>query len=155
MNYATIKWTDIANGEGVRISLFVSGCTHHCKNCFNEIAWDFTYGELFDKQVEEKILEKLGASYIAGLSLLGGEPLEPQNQRALYPFLQRMKDRYPNKTIWCYTGFTLDVEHACLKEIQKNTEVTQELLSLMDVLVDGAYVEELKDVRLKFRGSAN
>ena len=155
MNYATIKWTDIANGEGVRISLFVSGCPHHCKNCFNEIAWDFIYGELFDKQVEEKILEKLGASYIAGLSLLGGEPLEPQNQRALYPFLQRMKDRYPNKTIWCYTGFTLDVEHACLKEIQKNTEVTQELLSLMDVLVDGAYVEELKDVRLKFRGSAN
>lgn len=155
MNYGTIKWTDIANGEGVRVSLFVSGCTHHCKNCFNQVAWDFTYGSVFDEQVEEKVLEQLGLSYIAGLSLLGGEPLEPQNQRALYPFIKRVRAQYPDKTIWCYTGYTLDVEKGLLKEEAKNTEYTKELLSLMDILVDGAYVEELKDVRLKFRGSSN
>lgn len=155
MNYGTIKWTDIANGEGVRVSLFVSGCTHHCKNCFNQVAWDFTYGSVFDEQVEEKVLEQLGLSYIAGLSLLGGEPLEPQNQRALYPFIKRVRAQYPDKTIWCYTGYTLDVEKGLLKEDSKNTEYTKELLSLMDVLVDGAYMEELKDVRLKFRGSSN
>ena len=155
MNYGTIKWTDIANGEGVRVSLFVSGCTHHCKNCFNQVAWDFTYGNVFDEQVEEKVLEQLGLSYIAGLSLLGGEPLEPQNQRALYPFIKRVRAQYPDKTIWCYTGYTLDVEKGLLKEEAKNTECTKELLSLMDVLVDGAYMEELKDVRLKFRGSSN
>jgi anaerobic ribonucleoside-triphosphate reductase activating protein len=155
MNYGTIKWTDIANGEGVRVSLFVSGCTHHCKNCFNQAAWDFTYGSLFDEKVEEKVLEQLGLSYIAGLSLLGGEPLEPQNQRALYPFIKRVRAQYPDKTIWCYTGYTLGVEKGLLKEDSKNTECTKELLSLMDVLVDGAYMEELKDVRLKFRGSSN
>lgn len=155
MNYGTIKWTDIANGEGVRVSLFVSGCTHHCKNCFNQVAWDFTYGSVFDEQVEEKVLEQLGLSYIAGLSLLGGEPLEPQNQRALYPFIKRVRAQYPDKTIWCYTGYTLDVEKGLLKEEAKNTEYTKELLSLMDILVDGAYMEELKDVRLKFRGSSN
>lgn len=155
MNYGTIKWTDIANGEGVRVSLFVSGCTHHCKNCFNQVAWDFTYGSVFDEQVEEKVLEQLGLSYIAGLSLLGGEPLEPQNQRALYPFIKRVRTQYPDKTIWCYTGYTLDVEKGLLKEEAKNTEYTKELLSLMDILVDGAYMEELKDVRLKFRGSSN
>ena len=155
MNYGTIKWTDIANGEGVRVSLFVSGCTHHCKNCFNQVAWDFTYGSVFDEQVEEKVLEQLGLSYIAGLSLLGGEPLEPQNQRALYPFIKRVRAQYPDKTIWCYTGYTLDVEKGLLKEEAKNTEYAKELLSLMGVLVDGAYMEELKDVRLKFRGSSN
>lgn len=155
MNYGTIKWTDIANGEGVRVSLFVSGCTHHCKNCFNQVAWDFTYGSVFDEQVEEKVLEQLGLSYIAGLSLLGGEPLEPQNQRALYPFIKRVRAQYPDKTIWCYTGYTLDVEKGLLKEEAKNMEYTKELLSLMDILVDGAYMEELKDVRLKFRGSSN
>ena len=155
MNYATIKWTDIANGEGVRISLFVSGCTHRCKNCFNEIAWDFSYGELFDKAIEERILDELGSSFIAGLSLLGGEPLEPQNQKALYPFVQKVKKLYPNKTIWCYTGYVLDEKNGVLVETGKNTEETKELISLFDVLVDGAYVEELKDIRLKFRGSAN
>ena len=155
MNYATIKWTDIANGEGVRISLFVSGCTHRCKNCFNEVAWDFTYGELFDESVETRILEKLNAGYIAGLSLLGGEPLEPQNQKALFPFLKKVKEAYPNKTIWCYTGFTFDETTGILKETQKNTEFTKELVALFDVLVDGAYIEELKDIRLKFRGSSN
>ena len=155
MNYATIKWTDIANGEGVRISLFVSGCTHRCKNCFNEIAWDFAYGELFDEAVQEKILKELGSSFIAGLSLLGGEPLEPQNQEALYPFVQKVRERYPQKTIWCYTGFVFDEKSGDLKEKHKDTQYTKDLIALFDVLVDGPFVEELKDVRLKFRGSAN
>lgn len=155
MNYATIKWTDIANGEGVRISLFVSGCTHRCKNCFNEVAWDFTYGDLFDETVEEKILTELSSDYIAGISLLGGEPLEPLNQKTLLPFVKKVKERYPNKTVWCYTGYVLDEKSGLLRESAKNTECTQELISLCDVLVDGAYIEELKDVRLKFRGSSN
>lgn len=155
MNYATIKWTDIANGEGVRISLFVSGCTHHCKNCFNEIAWDFSYGEPFDEAVAEKILKELGEDYITGLSLLGGEPLEPQNQEALYPFIKEVKRRYPNKTIWCYTGFVLDETTGDLTNKQKNTAYTKSLISMFDVLVDGPFVEELKDIRLTFRGSAN
>ena len=155
MHYATIKWTDIANGEGVRISLFVSGCTHRCKNCFNEVAWDFSYGEPFSEEVQEQIIKELGSGYIAGLSLLGGEPLEPQNQAALYPFVKRVRETYPNKTIWCYTGFVLDEKNGALKETHKNTEVTKELISLFDVLVDGAYIEELKDIRLKFRGSSN
>ena len=155
MNYATIKWTDIANGEGVRISLFVSGCTHHCKNCFNEIAWDFNYGELFDEAIEEKIIQELESGFIAGVSLLGGEPLEPQNQRALYPFVKKVKERFPNKTVWCYTGFVFNEKSGDLTAKEKNTEVTKALISLLDVLVDGPYVEELKDIRLKFRGSSN
>ena len=155
MNYATIKWTDIANGEGVRISLFVSGCTHRCRNCFNEVAWDFTYGDLFDETVENKIIQELASDYIAGISLLGGEPLEPQNQKALYPFVKKVKKAYPDKTIWCYTGFVFDEKSGLLKETHKNTEWTKELISTFDVLVDGAYIEELKDIRLKFRGSSN
>ena len=155
MNYATIKWCDIANGEGVRVSLFVSGCTHRCKNCFNEVAWDFTYGQPFDEEVQKSILNALESDYIAGLSLLGGEPLEPQNQLALFPFVKRVRELYPNKTIWCYSGCILDERKGILKEKQKNTPVTKELLSLMDVLVDGPYIEEMKDIRLKFRGSAN
>ena len=155
MNYATIKWTDIANGEGVRISLFVSGCTHRCKNCFNEIAWDFTYGNPFDEAVEQQILNELSSNYIAGISLLGGEPLEPLNQKALLPFLKKVKAQYPHKTIWCYTGYVFDETTGGLRESSKNTGFTKELISLCDVLVDGAYIEELKDIRLKFRGSAN
>ena len=155
MNYATIKWTDIANGEGVRISLFVSGCTRGCKNCFNKVAWDFSYGELFDEKIQEKILDGLGASYISGLSLLGGEPLEPQNQETLLPFVRKVKEKYPEKSIWCYTGYTLNEKNGLLCEKKKNTPHTKELISLFDVLVDGAYVEALKDIRLKFRGSAN
>lgn len=155
MNYATIKWTDIANGEGVRISLFVSGCTHHCKNCFNSVAWDFSYGELFDENVQEQIIEGLKSDYVAGLSLLGGEPLEPQNQEALYPFIKRVREKFPNKTIWCYTGFVLDETTGALTNATKNTLYTQRLISLFDVLVDGPFVEELKDIRLKFRGSSN
>ncbi|MBQ8395316.1 MAG: anaerobic ribonucleoside-triphosphate reductase activating protein [Clostridia bacterium] len=155
MNYATIKWTDIANGEGVRVSLFVSGCTHRCKNCFNEVAWDFAYGEPFTEEVETKILDALKSDFIAGISLLGGEPLEPQNQEALYPFIKKVRETYPQKTIWCYTGFVLDEKNGVLKESRKNTPYTQKLIALFDVLVDGAYVEELKDIRLKFRGSSN
>ncbi len=155
MNYATIKWWDIANGEGVRVSLFVSGCTHRCKNCFNEVAWDFSYGEPFDEDVEKKILQALQDDYIAGLSLLGGEPLEPQNQEALYPFIKKVKELFPRKSIWCYTGFVLDEKTGDLTAKAKNTPYTQKLLSYIDVLVDGPYVEELKDIRLKFRGSSN
>ena len=155
MNYAIIKWTDIANGEGVRISLFVSGCTHRCKNCFNSVAWDFSYGELFDENVQERIIEGLKSDYVAGLSLLGGEPLEPQNQEALYPFIKRVREKFPNKTIWCYTGFVLDERTGSLTNATKNTLYTQRLISLFDVLVDGPFVEELKDIRLKFRGSSN
>ena len=155
MNYATIKWCDIANGEGVRISLFVSGCTHHCKNCFNQVAWDFHYGQPFDEEIQQKILKELKNDYISGLSLLGGEPFEPQNQRALLPFLQKVKASYPTKPIWCYTGYTLDEKSGKLIEEGKNTPDTQPLISLLDVLIDGAFIEELKDIRLKFRGSSN
>ncbi len=155
MNYATIKWCDIANGEGVRVSLFVSGCTHHCKNCFNQVAWDFSYGEPFDSEIQQKILKELDSDYIAGLSLLGGEPLEPTNQEALTPFVKKVKELFPQKTIWCYTGFLFNEKKCVLKEKEKNTPFTKELLSCMDVLVDGPYIEELKDIRLKFRGSSN
>ena len=155
MHYATIKWTDIANGEGVRVSLFVSGCTHRCKNCFNEIAWDFSYGEPFTKEVEDKILSALQSPFINGLSLLGGEPLEPSNQEVLYPFIQRVRQQYPEKNIWCYTGFVFDETTGELTAKHKNTPVTKSLISLFDVLVDGPFVEDLKDIRLKFRGSSN
>ncbi len=155
MKYATIKWCDIANGEGVRVSLFVSGCTRRCKNCFNQVAWDFSYGEEFDREIQEKILKGLSADYIAGLSLLGGEPLEPSNQAALYPFLEEVSRRYPSKSIWCYTGFVYNEKTGVLQEEEKNTSQTKALLSLIDVLVDGPFIETLKDIRLKFRGSSN
>lgn len=155
MNYATVKWTDIANGEGVRISLFVSGCTHRCKHCFNQVAWDFSYGEPFDSEIQAKILDGLKEPFIAGLSLLGGEPFEPSNQIALLPFVREVKKRYPDKTIWCYTGDVFDPETGLLKDGARKTEATEELLSLIDVLVDGEFQEELKNIRLKFRGSSN
>ena len=155
MNYATIKKCDIANGEGVRVSLFVSGCTHHCKNCFNQVAWDFNYGAPFTELTEEEIFKELDLDYVNGLSLLGGEPFEPQNQRGLIGFVRRVKEKYPNKNIWCYTGYTYDEKSGRLCEENKNCEVTEELLSLIDVLVDGAFVEELKDISLAFRGSSN
>ena len=154
MNYASIRTCDIANGEGVRVTLFVSGCTHRCKGCFNPDQWDFEYGEPFTREVEERILKELGASYIAGLSILGGEPMEPANQRALVPFLRRFRERFGDaKTLWVYTG--------CLIEELKDpasrwrTEATDEFLSMIDVLVDGPFVEELKDISLPFRGSSN
>lgn len=154
MNYATIKYTDIANGEGVRVSLFVSGCRHHCKNCFNEVAWDFSYGNKFDETIQEKIIKELSPDFIAGLTVLGGEPMEPENQEGLYPFLKKVRELLPNKTIWMYTGYTFDELNGKLKE-NKNTEYTQKIFSLLDVLVDGAYIDELHDIRLVFRGSSN
>ena len=153
MNYAEIKPTDIANGEGVRVSLFVSGCRKHCKGCFNEIAWDFCYGKSFTTETEEMLFSMLSPHYIAGLSLLGGDPFEPENQRALLPFLRRVKERFPEKNVWCYTGYTY--ADGGLKEKAVRLDITREMISLIDILVDGPFIEELKDIRLKFRGSSN
>ena len=153
MNYAEIKTCDIANGEGVRTSLFVSGCTHKCKGCFNEVAWDFEYGNVFDKQVEAYILRELSPTYVAGLTLLGGEPFEPCNQKGLLPFLEEVKRQFPHKDIWCYTGYLYDRE--LLPGGRAYCEYTDRMLQLIDILVDGPFVEEKKDIRLKFRGSSN
>lgn len=153
MNYATIKKRDIANGTGVRVSLFVSGCTHHCKNCFNKETWDFSYGEKFTEDTEQLILDYLAPDFVNGLSLLGGEPFEVQNQEALTKFLRKVKTLYPQKDVWCYTGYLFD-EHL-LKNSRARGEFTDEMLSYIDVLVDGPYVEELKDISLQFRGSSN
>ena len=153
MNYGEIKNFDIANGEGVRVSLFVSGCTHHCKNCFNPETWNFAYGEPFTAEVEDKIISELEPDYINGLSLLGGEPFEPSNQAVLLPFLRRVKERFPDKTVWCYTGYLFDTE--LLSESRARCEHTDEMLSLIDVLVDGEFVQELYNISLQFRGSSN
>lgn len=152
MNYASIKNVDIANGPGVRVSLFVSGCTHHCKNCFNEIAWDFHYGDPFTEDTENQILELLKPAYIEGLTLLGGEPMEPENQIGLLPFVRKVRERYPGKTIWCFTGY--DFERDILKWM-KTSETTAALVPMFDVMVDGRFVEEKKNLNLKFRGSEN
>ena len=153
MHYGTVKDCDIANGDGVRVSLFVSGCTNHCKNCFQPQTWDFEYGQPFTDETEARILELLSPSYIAGLSLLGGEPFEPSNQRVLTPFLRRVREAYPTKNVWCYSGFTL--EELRTEGSYPRCEVTDEMLSLLDVLVDGRFVEALKDISLRFRGSRN
>lgn len=153
MNYGEIKKCDIANGLGIRVSLFVSGCEHHCKNCFNYMTWDYNYGKPFTKETEEEIIEALKPSYINGLTLIGGEPFEPQNQRDLLPFVKRVRELLPEKSIWCYTGFVLETE--LLGDSRARCEVTDELLSNIDVLVDGRFVEELKNITLKFRGSSN
>ena len=153
MNYGEIKNFDIANGEGVRVSLFVSGCTHHCKNCFNPETWSFDFGKPFTREVEDSILKELAPDYINGLSLLGGEPFEPQNQAALLPFLRRVREKYPDKNIWCYTGYLFDKE--LLGESRARCESTDEMLSLIDVLVDGEFVQELYNISLQFRGSSN
>ena len=147
MNYATIKWADVANGPGVRVSLFVSGCTHRCPGCFNPEAWDFSYGQPFTQAEEDKILAALAPSHIKGLSLLGGEPFEPEN------LLRRVRGELPGKTVWCYSGYTLDGE--LWQPSRARCEVTDELLSLLDVLVDGEFVETKKDLSLRFRGSSN
>ena len=152
MNFATIKKRDIADGPGVRVSLFVSGCTHRCEGCFNEIAWDFDYGAPFTEAVEQELLEALAPEYIQGLTLLGGEPFEPQNQRALLPFLKRVRETYPQKNIWCYSGYTLDQLQG---ESRARCEVTDEMLGMLDVLVDGRFVLAKKNIRLRFRGSEN
>lgn len=153
MNYATIKYNDIANGYGIRTSLFVSGCTHRCKGCFNSEAWDFNYGLPFDEKVQEDIINSLKDDYVDGLSLLGGEPFEPSNQKALLPFLERVKKEFPNKNVWCYTGYLFDEE--LLNKSRATTEYTLKMLSLIDVLVDGKFVEELKNISLQFKGSEN
>lgn len=157
MNYASIRTCDIANGEGVRVTLFVSGCTHRCKGCFNPAQWDFNYGEPFTREVEDRILGLLDQSFIAGLSILGGEPMEPANQRALLPFLRRFREKFGDmKTLWVYTGCVLDVSTFNLQPSTFNLEgTTKELLRMIDVLVDGPFVEELKDISLQFRGSSN
>lgn len=153
MNYGEIKNCDIANGEGVRVSLFVSGCTHHCKNCFNKETWSFDYGKPFTAEVEEKLLNELEPDYINGLSLLGGEPFEPSNQKVLLPFLRRVRECFSDKTVWCYTGYLFDKE--LLGESRARCEHTDEMLSLIDVLVDGEFVQELYNISLQFRGSSN
>ena len=152
MNYATIKKNDIANGEGVRVSLFVSGCRHHCKNCFNREAWDFGYGAPYTEAIEEDILSSLSPLYVSGLSLLGGEPFEPENQETLLALVKKVRARYPEKNIWCYTGFLFENNRQGSVGDEK---VANELLSHIDVLVDGKFVEELKDLSLLFRGSSN
>lgn len=153
MNYGEIKNFDIANGEGVRVSLFVSGCTHHCRNCFNPETWNFDYGKPFTAETEEQLLQMLAPDYINGLSLLGGEPFEPQNQAVLLPFLRRVRARFPEKNIWCYTGYLFDKE--LLHESRARCAHTDEMLSLIDVLVDGEFVQELYNIGLQFRGSSN
>ena len=153
MNYCEIKNFDIANGEGVRVSLFVSGCTHRCKGCFNEIAWDFDAGQPFTVETEDMIIEMLDKPYINGLTLLGGEPFEPANQRGLTPFLRRVRERLPEKNIWCYTGYTYETD--LLVESRARCECTDEMLSMIDVLVDGEFIEAEKDISLAFRGSRN
>ena len=153
MYYGEIKKCDIANGEGVRVSLFVSGCTHHCPGCFNQDTWDFDYGKEYTQETEEEILNALAPDYINGLSLLGGEPFEPQNQAVLVELLRKVKERYPRKNIWCYSGYLFDKE--LLSESRARCEYTDEMLSMLDVLVDGRFVETLKDIRLVFRGSSN
>ena len=152
MNYAKINKCDIANGIGVRVTLFVSGCTHGCPGCFNREAWDFGYGEPFTPKVEDELIKYMEPDYISGITLLGGEPMEPENQRALLPFLKKVKERYPTKTVWCYSGDTLE---QLTGESRARTELTDEILSVIDVLVDGEFVEKLKDISLRFKGSAN
>ena len=154
MNYAEIKNLDIANGEGIRVSLFVSGCTHHCKNCFNPETWDFNYGNPFTTDVEDKILTMLEPNHVAGITLLGGEPMDPRNQPALLELLKRIKAKFGDKkNIWSFTGYIFDKD--LIKGGRAHCEATDELLSMIDVLIDGPFVEPLKDLNLKFRGSSN
>lgn len=145
MNYAVLKKYDVANGPGVRVSLFVSGCRHHCKGCFNSEAWDFDYGNLFGKSTMEEIIQALDKDYIEGFSVLGGEPFEKENKETVFNIIRTVKEHFPNKTIWCYSG-------SLFEELK---ETSMDILSLIDVLVDGEFVEEKKNLRLKFRGSEN
>ena len=152
MNYANIKTYSIENGTGVRVSLFVSGCTHHCKDCFNEQAWDFEYGNPFTEDTENAVIEALTPDYMAGITLLGGEPMEPVNQRGLLPLLKRIRKELPQKAVWAYTGY---VYEDLLEGGRAHCEVTEELLSLCDILVDGPFIAEKKNISLRFRGSEN
>ena len=153
MHYGEIKNCDIANGEGVRVSLFVSGCTNHCEHCFQPQTWDFEYGTPFTAETEAYLLSLLAPDYISGLTLLGGEPFEPANQAVLLPFLRRVKERFPAKNLWAFSGFTY--EELTTPGSYCHCEATEEILSMVDVLVDGRFVEKLKDISLRFRGSSN
>ena len=153
MNFATIKNCDIANGPGVRVSLFVSGCTHRCKGCFNAVAWDFDYGEPFTQKTVDMILEYLKPDHIKGITLLGGEPFEPQNQPAIVDLLRQIKEKYPNKSIWAFSGYLFEKD--ILSGRLGPWELTREYISYLDVLVDGPFIEEKKDLSLRFRGSSN
>ena len=154
MHYGEIKNCDIANGLGVRVTLFVSGCTNHCENCFQPQTWAFDYGKPFTRAIEDEIIESLKPPYVRGLTLLGGEPFEPENQRELLPFVRNFKALYPNKTVWCYSGYTWE-QLTGKVPCHARCEVTDELLSLLDVLVDGRFVEAEHDISLRFRGSRN
>ncbi len=150
MNYAEIKNCDIANGPGVRVSLFVSGCTHHCPGCFNEVAWDFDYGKPFTRETEDAILDMLRPDYVRGLTLLGGEPFEPQNQEAVVGLLRRIRQELPGKSVWAFSGYLFDKDI-----LSGRLGDTREYLSYLDVLVDGPFVEAKKNLSLRFRGSEN
>ena len=154
MYYGNIKKIDIADGDGVRVSLFVSGCRNYCKGCFQPETWDFKYGTEFTQETENQILEFLRPSYISGLTVLGGEPFEEENQRILAPFLRKVKETYPSKTIWCYTGYVLEKD-LLPEDGRKHCEATGEMLKYIDILVDGPFIEEQKNISLKFRGSEN
>ena len=153
MNYAAIKTHDVANGPGVRVSLFVSGCTHHCKGCFNQEAWDFNYGQPYTQETEDAIIKALTPSYITGITLLGGEPFEPQNQPELVKLLRRVRKELPEQTVWAFSGYTLETD--ILTGKLGDWAITKEMLSYIDVLVDGEFVLEKKDITLQFRGSSN
>ena len=153
MHYGEIKNCDIANGIGVRVSLFVSGCTNHCEGCFQPETWDFNYGNDFTEETENRILEMLAPDYICGLTVLGGEPFEPENQRVLVDFLRKVRRKYPEKSIWCFTGFTLEMLET--EGTHCHCEATEEMLSLIDVLVDGRFDKSEKNISLRFRGSEN
>ena len=153
MNYANIKYCDIANGPGVRTTLFVSGCRVHCPGCFNEVAWDFCSGEAFDDAVAQRIWDSLEAPWVEGITVLGGEPFEPENQPAITKLLEEIRRTYQDKSIWCYSGYLFDKDMIPGGRIY--TPYTDRMLSCIDVLVDGEFVQELKDISLQFRGSSN
>ena len=156
MHYGMIKKMDVANGPGVRVTLFVSGCTHHCQECCQPETWDFNYGSLFTEDTVQELLEALHPDYIKGLTLLGGEPFEPENQKILLPFLKKVKETFPNKDVWCFTGYLFE-ELSGWRESSTRAycEYTEEMLSLIDILVDGEFQTEKKDIGLQFRGSRN
>lgn len=153
MHYADIKQYDVANGPGVRVSVFVSGCTHYCKGCFNEEAWDFNYGTPFTEETIQTVLKYMEPSYVKGLTVLGGEPMEPQNQSAVLALLKKVKEAYPEKTVWMFSGY--DFEKDILGHMWEEIPETKEILSFLEVLVDGEFVEELKNLSLRFKGSSN
>ncbi len=152
MNYGNIKYHDVADGIGIRTTLFVSGCTHRCKGCFQPETWDFNYGEPYTEEVEERILDTMKEPFVHGLTVLGGEPFEPSNQKQIVKLFRKMRERYPNKTIWCYSGYTWEELNGSSRA---RCEVTDEMISYIDVLVDGEFVESLRNLLLKFKGSSN